>query len=311
MKTSLLRLEFPFFKGLMMLVLCMGAAVLSSCSDDKGLTEGDPNYFTTSRGQFTATLSDGTTLYLIPGVVEGTATVTFDGDKPLHWQSESSRDINVTTYQGDLVIPETVTGSDGNTYTITAIGDEAFMGCRQLISVQLPNTIQTLGEGAFAICIALTDVNIPEGVTELPVGCFGNCGKLNAVTLPSTLKVINKMAFYGCKEIETSSFTLPEGLETIGEHSFSECTGSNFKKIIIPSTVTRIGDKAFGGRKSDNCPCIAEYHMKATTPPALDGVLFQARDGVNPVIIVPAGAKEAYEAAPGWSLLTIVEEEEE
>lgn len=308
MKTSLLRLEFPFFKGLMMLVLCMGAAVLSSCSDDKGLTEGDPNYFTTSRGQFTATLSDGTTLYLIPGVVEGTATVTFDGDKPLHWQSESSTNINVTTYQGDLVIPETVTGSDGNTYTITAIGDEAFMGCRQLTSVQLPNTIQTLGEGAFAICIALTNVNIPEGVTELPVGCFGYCRALTAVTLPSTLKVINKMAFYGCVAIETSSFTLPEGLETIGEQTFSECTGGKFTEITIPSTVTHIGDKAFGGRKSDYRPRIATYYMKSTTPPVLDGILYEERYNVNPVIKVPTGAKEAYEAAPGWNLLTIEEE---
>ena len=308
MKTSLLRLEFPFFKGLMMLVLCMGAAVLSSCSDDKGLTEGNSNYFTTSRGQFTATLSDGTTLYLIPGVVEGTATVTFDGDKPLHWQSQSNTTVSVTTYQGDLVIPETVTGSDGNTYTITAIGEEAFMGCRSLTSVQLPSTVQTLGEGAFAICIALTNANIPEGVTELPVGCFGYCRALTSVTLPSTLKSVGKMAFYGCVALETGSFTLPEGLETIGEHSFSECTGSKFTEIIIPSTVTRIGDKAFGGRKSGYCPRIATYHMKATTPPALDGVLFQARDGVNPVIKVPAGAKEAYQAAAGWSSLTIEEE---
>lgn len=308
MKTSLLRLEFPFFKSLMMLVLCMGAAVLSSCSDDKGLTEGDPNYFTTSRGQFTATLSDGTTLYLIPGVVEGTATVTFDGDKPLHWQSQSNTTVNVTTYQGDLVIPETVTGSDGNTYTITAIGEEAFMGCRELTSVQLPSTVQTLGEGAFAICIALTNANIPEGVTELPVGCFGYCRALTSVTLPSTLKSVGKMAFYGCVALETSSFTLPEGLETIGEQTFSECTGGKFTEITIPSTVTHIGDKAFGGRKSGYCPRIATYHMKATTPPALDGVLFQARDGVNPVIKVPAGAKEAYQSAAGWSSLTIEEE---
>lgn len=308
MKKSLLWLNVALIRGLAALMLCTGVAVLASCSDDKGLTEGDPNYFTSSRGQFTATLSDGTTLYLIPGSVDGTATVTFDGDKPLHWQSETSTNVNVTTYQGDLIIPETVTGSDGNTYTITAIGDEAFMGCRQLTSIQLPNTVQTLGEGAFAICQELISANIPEGVTELPVGCFGNCRALNSVTLPSTLKTINKMAFYGCVALETTSFTLSEGLEYIGEQAFSECTSSKFTEITIPSTVTRIGDKAFGGRKSGYRPRIATYHIKAATPPVLEGLLYEVRDNVNPIIKVPVGAKEAYEAAEGWSSLTIEEE---
>lgn len=308
MKKSLLWLELPLIKGLIAVLVFLGVSILLSCSDDKGLTEGDPNYFTSSRGQFTATLSDGTTLYLIPGSIDGTATVTFDGDKPLHWQSESNTTVSVTTYQGDLVIPETVTGSDGNNYIITAIGDEAFMGCRSLTSVQLPNTIQTLGEGAFAVCQGMISVNIPEGVTELPVGCFGNCRALTSVTLPSTLKEIGKMAFYGCVLLETTSFTLPEGLEYIGEQAFSECTGGKFTEITIPSTVTRIGDKAFGGRNSGYRPRIATYHMKSSTPPVLDGVLYEVRDNVNPVIKVPTGAKEAYEAAPGWNLLTIEEE---
>jgi hypothetical protein len=308
MKKNLLWLELPLMKGLIAVLVFLGVSILLSCSDDNGLTEGDPNYFTSSRGQFTATLSDGTTLYLIPGSIDGTATVTFDGDKPLHWQSETSTNVNVTTYQGDLIIPETVTGSDGNTYTITAIGDEAFMGCRLLTSVQLPNTVQTLGEGAFAICQELISANIPEGVTELPVGCFGNCRALTSVTLPTTLKTINRMAFYGCVALETTSFTLPEGLETIGDQTFSECTGSKFTEITIPSTVTRIGDKAFGGRKSSYRPRIATYYIKAMTPPVLEGILYEERDNVNPIIKVPVGAKEAYEAAAGWSSLTIEEE---
>ncbi len=308
MKKTFLWLDVSLFQGLTVLILCIGVTMLTSCSDDNGLTEGDPNYFTSSRGQFTATLSDGTMLFLIPGAVEGTATVTYDGDKPLHWQSESNTSVNVTTYQGDLIIPETVTGSDGNTYTITAIDNEAFMGCRLLTSIQLPNTIQSIGEGAFAICIALTNANIPEGVTELPVGCFGYCRALNTVTLSSTLKVINRMAFYGCVALESTSLTLPEGLETIGDQCFSECTGSKFTEITIPSTITRIGDKAFGGRNSSYRPRIATYHMKGATPPTLDGVLYEVRDKVNPVIKVPAGAKDAYATATGWNQLTIEEE---
>ena len=48
--------------------------------------------------------------------------------------------------------------------------------------------------------------------------------------------------------------------------------------------------------------------MQGTTPPTLEGVLYEAADGVEPVIYVPAGALSAYQSAPGWSSLNIEEE---
>ena len=41
------------------LTCCLAVWVLTACSDDDGLSAGDPNYFTSSRGQFTATIDDG------------------------------------------------------------------------------------------------------------------------------------------------------------------------------------------------------------------------------------------------------------
>ena len=146
MKKCHSRWDAVLLRGLTALMLITGAWVLTSCKDDKGLTEGDPNYFTSSRGQFTATLSDATTLYLLPGNGAGTATLTYDGSNPRHWQSETTATVSVTTYQGSLTLPETVS-ANGQTYTLTGIGEEALMGCRSLTSVTLPNTIQWLGEG--------------------------------------------------------------------------------------------------------------------------------------------------------------------
>lgn len=289
-------------KGLTALMLC-GAWALTSCKDDDGLSAGDPNYFTNSRGQFTATLNDGTTLFLIPGSAAGTATLTYDGSNPRHWQSETTATVSVMTYQGALTLPETLT-ANGQSYTLTAIGDEAMMGCRSLTALTLPATVQSLGEGSFAICVALTSVNIPDGIKEIPVGCFGYCPKLTSVTLPSSVKTLDKKAFYGCSGL--TAVTLNDGLTAIGEQAFFDC--SKLTEITIPATVTSIGDRAFGGRSATDRSKIAAYHMQSATPPTLGGTLYEAQEGINPVIYVPAGAVGAYQTAPGWSALTIEEE---
>jgi hypothetical protein len=298
------QLEVYATKALTALMLLSGLWIWSSCKDDDGLEAGDPNYFTSSRGQFTATQDDGTTLFLLPGSTSGSATLTYDGSNPRHWQSETNANVNVTTYQGDLTLSETLT-ANGQRYTLTAIGSEALMGCRSLTSVVLPATIKSLGEGAFAICTTLTTVNIPEGVTDIPTGCFGYCQKLTTMVLPSTVKTLGAMAFFGCSGL--TAMTLPEGLTSIGERCFFDC--SKLTEITIPSTVKTIGSRCFGGRSATDRSKIAVYHMLSSTPPTLEGVLYEAQEGVTPVIKVPAGAVAAYQAAAGWSTLTIEEED--
>jgi hypothetical protein len=50
-------------------------------------------------------------------------------------------------YLGDIVIPASVT-SDGVTYSVTSIGEEAFEGCR-ITSVDMSNNITSIGREAF------------------------------------------------------------------------------------------------------------------------------------------------------------------
>lgn len=95
--------------------------------------------------------------------------------------------INDTTkYEGDLVLPETVTYKEV-TYTLTTICSGAFNGCNKLESVSIPATITAIEEEAFyscsprieckamtpPICVSRSFYNvsgkvyIPEGTLEL------------------------------------------------------------------------------------------------------------------------------------------------
>ncbi len=53
-------------------------------------------------------------------------------------------------YSGDIIIPSTVS-YEGKTYTVTAIGNQAFRACG-VKSVRLPNTIVKIGKEAFWDC---------------------------------------------------------------------------------------------------------------------------------------------------------------
>lgn len=58
-------------------------------------------------------------------------------------------------------IPTEFMVKDGDTtklYTVTAIGEDAFSGCKSLTSITIPSSVQTIGAGAFSGCTSLTSV---------------------------------------------------------------------------------------------------------------------------------------------------------
>ena len=57
-----------------------------------------------------------------------------------------------TDYSGDIVIPESIT-FENSKYSVTSIGDSAFVGCSSLTSVTIPNSVTSIGDYAFSYCI--------------------------------------------------------------------------------------------------------------------------------------------------------------
>ena len=151
---------------------------------------------------------------------------------------------------GSLIIPETVT-YDNVTYSVTAIGERAFINCYRITGVTIPNSVCYIGDMAFAGCDGLTSVTIPSSVIYI-----GN----QAFSLgdgPSSIIVENGNPVYDSREncnaiIETQSNRLiagcrktiiPNSVTAIGDYAFCDCDG--LANIYIPNSVTSIGDKAF------------------------------------------------------------------
>ena len=142
----------------------------------------------------------------------------------------------------NLVIPATVSYG-GTDYEVTGIGERAFYGSSNLVSIEFPDFIKSIGSYAFANCIGLASVSLPEGVTEMTMGTFIGCTGLVSVSFPSNLKSFGTGTFEGCTGL--TSLSLPENLTDTGWGAFRDCIG--LVSVNFPSGLTNIGRETFWG----------------------------------------------------------------
>lgn len=144
--------------------------------------------------------------------------------------------------EGDLSIPETVS-HDGNDYSVTSIGDNAFNYCMRLTSVTIPHSIRTIGNYAFFHCTGILSIPIPGSVIAIGHHAFYGCSALTSINIPSSIHSIEANTFFGCTEL--TSISIPNSVTNIGNSAFEGCTG--LTSISIPNSVTNIGNSAFEG----------------------------------------------------------------
>ena len=143
------------------------------------------------------------------------------------------------------------------------IGEQAFYGCENLTSVNIPDYITVIDDNAFYGCSSLTSVNIPDSVTGIGSRAFGGCSSLTSVTVPKSVATIGNNVFYNCTGLTSATVnsqkisnymfqdckalknvTLGDNVEWVGEKAFHGCF--SLKSVTIPKSVKYIGDRAFG-----------------------------------------------------------------
>ena len=122
----------------------------------------------------------------------------------------------------------------------------AFCGCRNLNSIEIPNSVTAIGGGAFADCSGLESITIPNSVTTIGKFVFWGCSSLKHITIPNSVTTIGENAFRECNSL--LSIKLSTSLTSIEESSFYNC--NNLLSITIPNSVISIGGWAFHGCKS-------------------------------------------------------------
>jgi hypothetical protein len=145
-----------------------------------------------------------------------------------------------SSFVGAATIPSTVSNS-GNSFSVTSIGDSAFIRCIGLTTVTIPSTVTSIGYKAFENCSGLTSVSIPNSVTNIGDYTFARCIGLTSVTIPNSVTSIGYYAFELCSSLY--SVNIPNSVTSIGLNAFSRCY--RLDTITIPNSVTSIGGGAF------------------------------------------------------------------
>ena len=108
--------------------------------------------------------------------------------------------------RGNITIPATIV-HNGQTYTVTSIGDYAFVSC-YITSVNIPDSVTSIGNYAFSYCTDLTSVYIPDSVTSIGNGAFLVCSGLTSVTFQGAEPpTFDGDPFLGCPLLGTISLS--------------------------------------------------------------------------------------------------------
>ena len=144
--------------------------------------------------------------------------------------------------------------------SLTSIGGGAFCGCSSLSSIELPASLTSLGNYAFYECSSLESIDLPESLTSIGDNTFAGCSSLESIDLPESLTSIGNWAFWGCSSL--SSIELPASLTKIERNAFRIC--SSLSSIELPASLTKIENTAFCG-----CSSLREIAFNSELPPEI------------------------------------------
>ena len=186
-------------------------------------------------------------------------------------------------------------------YGATGIGPYAFSYCRNMTSVEIPNSVAFIYQNAFGDCSSLQGVNIPDSVTSIGFDAFALCTSLTSVTIPKSVTWIGNSAFHGCTSLtkikvdsanteyssddygvlfnknkttliscpggRTGEYTVPASVKSIGKSAFAYCKG--LTSVKIGDNVDSVGNSVFY-----ECRSLSSVILGGSIPTISDSMFF-------------------------------------
>ena len=145
---------------------------------------------------------------------------------------------NVSEYNGkdaNVRIPSMYNG-----LYVTYIASSAFLDCKNLVSIIIPNSVTNIGDCAFGGCTSLTNVYY-NGTIEDWCNISFSSSSSNPMCYVSHFYMLDENNEYK----EVTEIVIPETVTKIGDYKFYGF--GNITNITIPNSVISIGKSAFGG----------------------------------------------------------------
>lgn len=183
--------------------------------------------------------------------------------------------LKYTLYEGDIVIPETVTDPIyGDEYTVTAIANEAFCSYvyvhgpfnensnkayAKITSVKLPDTIDSIGASAFEHQDKITSLNIPANLRYIGGYAFAEV-QFTEAHIPNSVESVGAYAFAYCGKMTKCDYTHNPKVNNVPMGCFSAC--GSLRKITLGDNVEYINGTAFMSCKKMTSMIIGKHLLK-------------------------------------------------
>ena len=136
-------------------------------------------------------------------------------------------------YITDIIIPDSVTGLEYG----------AFFRCEALTGIKIPSSVTSIGTRAFYDCTALSDIIIPDSVTSVGADAFDYTSWLEASKAENPLVIVNGILIDG--NTFTGDIVIPDSVTVIADGAFADSAALTC--VTIPESVTNMGAGLFNG----------------------------------------------------------------
>lgn len=163
---------------------------------------------------------------------------------------------------GDVVIPKEL--------GIREIGWGAFINCKTITSIVIPDGMKVIDDGAFSGCSSLASITVPDSIERIGNGAFsGTAWEKNQ---PDGVVYLGKTLYEYKNPWQMQSniaITIKDGTVCIGDHAFWYCIGMT--SLSIPASVINIGYNACAG-----CETLSQINVDQGNSVycSVNGVLF-------------------------------------